>query len=71
MAAVLKFRNKKTDELAEELRKISELIEISEKNFNEIDNEDLIEAAIFDRSALMARYAYLMKELKKIQEAEK
>ena len=53
-------------EISDELHRIFEQIEITERNFNEIEDSDLIEAAIYDRSALLKRYAYLLRELKKI-----
>lgn len=52
--------------ITEDLEKIAELIELSEQGFNEISDDDLIDAAIYERSALMARYSFLIKELKRL-----
>lgn len=68
MLKILKIRwkeNAEKEELEEELREVSELIERSEALFNEAQDGDLIESAIYERSSHLARYAYLMKELKK------
>lgn len=53
--------------ITEDLQKIAELIELSEAGFNEISDDDLLDAAIYERSALMARHSYLIKELKRLE----
>ena len=53
--------------ISEELREISDAIDIADAGFNEVSDDDLIEAMIFERSALRARYSYLLKELRKLE----
>ncbi len=71
MITLIKSRRRAQNErLAEELRQLSELIDDSDRVFNEVDDENLIEAAIYDRSALLARYAYVRKILEKSSEKD-
>ena len=53
--------------VSEEIRGITEALEVSDACFNEVSDEDLVEAMIFERSALRARYSYLLKELKRLE----
>ena len=53
--------------VSEELRGITAALEASDAGFNEVSDEDLIEAMIYERSSLRARYSYLIKELKRIE----
>lgn len=53
--------------ISEELREIKDAIDIADAGFNEVSDDDLIEAMIFERSALRARYSYLLKELRKLE----
>lgn len=53
--------------ITEELRVIKEAIDTADAGFNEVSDDDLIEAIIYERSALRARYSYLIKELKKLE----
>ena len=53
-------------EVSEALRQVSAAIEAVEADFNEVCDDDLLEAMIYERSALRARYSYLLKELKKL-----
>ena len=52
--------------ISEELRELKDAIDIAEASFNEVSDDDLIEDVIFERSALRARYSYLLKELRKL-----
>lgn len=54
--------------ITEELRVIKEAIDTADVGFNEVSDDDLIEAIIYERSALRARYSYLIKELKKLEQ---
>ena len=60
-------RDDKIRAVSEELRRITAALEASDAGFNEVSDEDLIEAMIYERSALRARYSYLIKELKRIE----
>ena len=53
--------------IAEELREMKDAIDVADAGFNEVSDDDLIEAMIFERSALKARYSYLLKELRKLE----
>lgn len=68
------FARKKPDgcnEILEELRKISEALETADASFNETADGDLIEALIFERSSLRARYSYLLKALRTAELSER
>ncbi len=69
MLSALK-KQRRAAEIEEELRKISALIEAAERDFNEVSDSDLIEAAIYDRSALLARYSYLLRLLRRLGEGD-
>lgn len=60
----------KIQTLTEELREIKTAIDTADAGFNEVSDDDLIEAVIFERSALRARYSYLLKELRKLESGE-
>lgn len=60
-------RDDKIRAVSEELRRITAALEASDAGFNEVSDEDLIEAMIYERSSLRARYSYLIKELKRIE----
>lgn len=67
-ADVLKKRNREESRkkaILEELKQISEAIEIADAGFNEVADADLLEAIIYERSALRARYSFLLKELRR------
>ena len=64
---LLKRKNPAKEQLRTELSRISELLEITDINFNEAEDSLLIEAAIYDRSALLARHAYLTKKLRGVE----
>ena len=64
-----KSKNEQMKAVSEELREITEALEISDAGFNEVNDEDLLEAIIYERSALRARYSFLLKELRRIQES--
>ncbi len=64
---LLKRKNQAEEQLRTELSRISELLEITDINFNEAEDSLLIEAAIYDRSALLARHAYLTKKLRGVE----
>lgn len=53
--------------IAEELRVIQEAMDTADAAFNEVDDPDLIESLIYERSALNARYSYLIKERRKLE----
>ena len=65
-----KRRQAEIDRICGELREIADAIEIADAGFNEVSDGDLLEAMIFERSALRARYSYLLKELRREQTAE-
>ena len=52
--------------ISEEIRIVSDALEAADAGFNEVSDEDLLEAIIYERSALRARYSFLIKELKRI-----
>ena len=58
-----KRKRERIKEISEEIR------EISDAGFNEVNDADLLEAIIYERSALRARYSFLLKELRRIQES--
>lgn len=58
---------RKLNEVTNELKTVSEAIALADKCFNEVDNDDLTEALIYDRSALLARYSFLIKEAKRLE----
>ena len=60
----------KMQELSEEIRIVTEALENSDAGFNEVSDEDLVEAVIYERSALRARYSYLIKELRRLKNEE-
>ena len=65
-----KRKNRKQEQIktvSEEIRQIAEAIEASDAGFNEVEDSDLLEAIIYERSSLRARYSYLIKELKRIE----
>lgn len=64
-----KLKRERIKEISEEIREISEALEISDAGFNEVNDADLLEAIIYERSALRARYSFLLKELRRIQES--
>ncbi|MCL2633730.1 MAG: YaaL family protein [Oscillospiraceae bacterium] len=49
-------------EIRDELDKLTERIQKQEQLFDLIEDEDLIEAIIYEHKALQARYAYLIKK---------
>ena len=63
-------RREQIEAVSEELRRISEELEASDARFNEVSDSDLVETMIFERSALSARYSYLLKELKRLERTE-
>lgn len=58
---------RKLETVTKEIKTVSEAIALADKCFNEVDNEDLTEALIYDRSALLARYSFLIKEAKRLE----
>lgn len=54
--------------ISEEIRDVTEALAASDAKFNEVSDEDLVEAIIYERSALRARYSYLIKVLRRLQE---
>ena len=70
MQTAKKRKNRKQEQIktvSEEIRQIAEAIEASDAGFNEVEDSDLLEAIIYERSSLRARYSYLIKELKRIE----
>lgn len=59
--------NRAAARLCDELREISAEIEAADAVFNEVTDPDLLEALIYERSALLSRYKYLQKELRKLK----
>ena len=53
--------------ISEEIRAVTEALAASDSGYNEVDDEYLLEAIIYERSALRARYSYLLKELRRLQ----
>lgn len=64
----LRSRGNAAESLGDELRELSEAINASEAAFNEVTDADLVEALIYERSALMSRYRCLMKQMRKLCE---
>ncbi len=58
---------KRLAEVSTEIRQINEAISLADKCFDEVENDDLTEALIYDRSALLARYSFLIKEAKRLE----
>lgn len=58
---------RRLEAMTNEIKAVSEAIELADRCFNEVDDSDLTEALIYDRSALLARYSYLIKEVKKLE----
>lgn len=71
MITVAKRKKSRKDEqiraISEEIREISEALEVADAGFNEVSDDDLLEAIIYERSALRARYSFLIKELRRIE----
>lgn len=59
--------SKKLNQVTAELKTVSEAISLADRCFNEVEDDDLTEALIYDRSALLARYSFLIKEAKKLE----
>ncbi len=59
--------SKKLEEVSKEIRNINEAIMLADKCFDEVENDDLTDALIYDRSALLARYSFLIKEAKRLE----
>lgn len=54
------------ERLSESLRELSAEIEAADAVFNEVTDSDLLESLIYERSALLSRYKYLQKELRRL-----
>lgn len=71
MITVVKRKKSRKDEqiraISEEIREVSEALEVADAGFNEVSDDDLLEAIIYERSALRARYSFLIKELRRIE----
>ena len=71
MITVAKRKKSRKDEqiraISEEIREVSEALEVADAGFNEVSDDDLLEAIIYERSALRARYSFLIKELRRIE----
>ena len=55
------------EEVSTEIKQINEAIRLADKCVDEVENDDLTEALIYDRSALLARYSFLIKEAKRLE----
>lgn len=55
---------KEREEILKELEKISELIKQNEILFNLADDENMVEALIYEQKSLNARYIHLLKKAK-------
>lgn len=54
-----------TDRLIEDIKAVLELMDYAERRFNLEQDEDLLEACIYENKALTARYRYLIKMAKR------
>ena len=50
------------EELKSELYILSDKLKKHEQDFNMADNDDLIEALVYEQKALQARFSFLMKQ---------
>ncbi len=64
-----KSRKQKLLSIESDIKEISDAIKVAESCFNEVSDDDLLDAIIYDRAALEARYNYLIRELKALEEA--
>lgn len=54
--------------LLKELEFIQKEMDVSDANYREADNSDILDAIIYERAAARARYSYLLKEIRKYEE---
>ncbi|MBC8570059.1 YaaL family protein [Zongyangia hominis] len=54
-----------TDRIIEDIKAVLELMDYAERRFNLEQDEDLLEACIYENKALSARYRYLIKMAKR------
>ncbi len=66
--AQIKLRKQNLLAIQSDIREISLAMRVAESCFNETTDEDLLDALIYDRAALEARYNYLIRELKTLEE---
>lgn len=59
--------SKKLEQVSKELMQVNEAIALADKCFDEVEDDDLTEALIYDRSALLARCSFLIKEAKRLE----
>lgn len=52
--------------VSEEIATICARLDKNEQLFNMAENDDLIDAVIYERKALLARYSHLVKEAKRL-----
>ena len=52
------------NQIQDELAELSQQIQEQEKLFDLVDDEDLIEAIIYEQKSLRSRYTYLIKQAK-------
>ncbi|MCD8106417.1 MAG: DUF2508 family protein [Oscillospiraceae bacterium] len=64
----IKLRKQNLLAIQSDIREISLAMKTAESCFNETTDEDLLDALIYDRAALEARYNYLIRELKALEE---
>ncbi|MCL2037277.1 MAG: YaaL family protein [Oscillospiraceae bacterium] len=58
-------QNQIRDELKDEINKLNQRIQEKEQLFDLVEDDDLIEAIIYEQKALHSRYTYLIKKAKK------
>ena len=58
-------RAEETNRIIEDIKAVLEMIDSAEQRFNQEQDEDLLEACIYENKALAARYRYLIKEAKR------
>ncbi|MCL1823390.1 MAG: YaaL family protein [Oscillospiraceae bacterium] len=54
--------NLENEDLKAELFIVRDMLKAQERNFNQTDDENLIEALIYEQKALQSRFAFLIKQ---------
>ncbi|MCL2109307.1 MAG: DUF2508 family protein [Oscillospiraceae bacterium] len=61
-----KPENEDYEELREEMAELSAKMQKYEQQFNMTDNEDLIEALIYEQKAMQSRFSHLVKQAREV-----
>ncbi|MCL2639093.1 MAG: DUF2508 family protein [Oscillospiraceae bacterium] len=62
-----RVENSVQDDLISELYILSEKLKIHEREFNLTDDDDIIEALIYEQKALQSRFSCLLKQAKELK----